>query len=104
MGLSFACHTRGIAPVEVFSGSSSVRDAEKGDDVIKINVQEALTGPDGFAVRLVPVCSEAGEDPEPGKTVGHALDRFLGTWTAEEEAELLGAVEVFERIDESFWA
>ena len=38
----------------------------------------------------------------PTKTVGHALDRFIGTWTAEEEAELLQAVEIFERVDESY--
>jgi hypothetical protein len=31
------------------------------------------------------------------------LDRFIGTWTAEEETEFLSAVEVFEHVDESFW-
>jgi hypothetical protein len=36
------------------------------------------------------------EEPGTGKKVGHALDRFMGTWTAEEEAEFLKAVEVFE--------
>jgi len=35
--------------------------------------------------------------------VGHTLDRFIGTWSAEQEAEVLEAVEVFERVDESFW-
>jgi antitoxin (DNA-binding transcriptional repressor) of toxin-antitoxin stability system len=81
--------------------------------VIRINVKEAeghlgqlieeaaagqevvITRPDGFTVQLVPLTSEDGTNPKPGKTVGHALDRFLGTWTAEEEAEFLGAVEVF---------
>jgi hypothetical protein len=37
------------------------------------------------------------EEPRTGKKVGHALDRFIGTWTAEEDAEFLKAVEVFEQ-------
>lgn len=39
----------------------------------------------------------------PPKRVGHALDRFIGTWSAEQEAEILKSVDVFERVDESFW-
>jgi len=27
----------------------------------------------------------------------------MGTWTAEQENELLKAAEIFERVDESFW-
>ncbi|MFL6202715.1 MAG: type II toxin-antitoxin system Phd/YefM family antitoxin [Thermoanaerobaculia bacterium] len=54
----------------------------------------------GRTVRLVPV---PPEEPRTAKKVGHALDRFMGTWTAEEEAEFLKAVEVFEQVDESFW-
>jgi len=41
-----------------------------------------------------------GEQP---KTVGQALDRFIGTWSVEQEAEVLKAVEIFEQVDESFW-
>lgn len=37
------------------------------------------------------------------KVVGHALDRFIGTWSAEQEAEILKATQVFEQVDESFW-
>lgn len=33
--------------------------------------------------------------------VGPPLDRFMGTWTADEEAEFLKAVEVFEQVDDS---
>jgi prevent-host-death family protein len=47
----------------------------------------------GPTVRLVSVPQEA---PRTGK-VGHALDRFMGTWTAEQEAEVLEAVKVFEQ-------
>ncbi len=56
----------------------------------------------GQAVRLVPVPQEGRESQVP-KTVGHALDRFIGTWTAEQEAEVLKAVEIFGQVDESFW-
>ena len=73
-----------------------IEEAAAGQDVV-------ITGTGGSVVRLVPV--PRGE-PAPSvstKTVGHALDRFLGTWTAEQEAELLQAVEIFERVDDSFW-
>jgi hypothetical protein len=40
---------------------------------------------------------------ESQNRVGQALDRFIGTWSAEQEAEVLAAVEVFEQIDESLW-
>lgn len=40
---------------------------------------------------------------EAPKTVGHSLDRFIGTWSAEEESEFLQAVEIFEQVDASFW-
>ncbi|HSF38411.1 MAG TPA: hypothetical protein VLT87_01385 [Thermoanaerobaculia bacterium] len=43
------------------------------------------------------------EHAGPPKRIGHALDRFIGTWSAEQAAEVLKAVEVFERVDESFW-
>jgi hypothetical protein len=43
------------------------------------------------------------EPPTSARVIGHALDRFIGTWSAEQEAELLQAIEVFEQVDESFW-
>ena len=65
-----------------------------------------ITGQGDSAVRLVPLSRGLAEDRRgphsgpTGKTIGHKLDSFIGTWTAEEEAEFLRAVEVFERIDE----
>jgi len=73
-----------------------IEEAASGEEVV-------IMSQDGFTVRLVPLADEAGAEPGISRTVGHALDRFIGTWTAEEEAELLTAVEVFERVDESFW-
>ena len=45
---------------------------------------------------LVPQTGQEGQ-------IGQALDRFIGTWSVEQEAEVLEAVEVFEQVDESFW-
>ncbi len=35
--------------------------------------------------------------------IGSALDRFIGTWSAEEARQVNEAAEDFERIDESLW-
>jgi hypothetical protein len=40
---------------------------------------------------------------EPSRAIGHALDRFIGTWSAEQEVEVLKAIEIFEQVDEAFW-
>lgn len=95
--------------------------------MIRINVKEAeghlgqliekavagqevvITGNQGSTVRLVPLPEEEKETrrsplhARPPKRVGNALDRFIGTWSAEQEAEILKAVEAFESVDESFW-
>lgn len=36
-------------------------------------------------------------------TVGTALDSFIGVWSAEQEAELLEAIEPLEQIDPELW-
>ena len=36
-------------------------------------------------------------------TVGPALDEFLGSWTADEAAQVLRATEVFEAVDQELW-
>ena len=38
-----------------------------------------------------------------GGTVGSSLDHLIGTWTAEEAAEVNNALKDFEQIDESMW-
>jgi prevent-host-death family protein len=70
-----------------------IDEAAAGQEVVIVDAG-------GRAVRLVPIPQV---EPRIAKKVGHALDRFMGTWTAEEEAEFLKAVEVFEQVDESFW-
>ena len=73
-----------------------IEKATAGEDVI-------ISGAHGARVRLVPFTDleprEAGGSP-----IGSALDRFIGTWSAEQEAEVLQAVAIFEQIDESFWS
>ena len=71
-----------------------IEEVAAGQDVV-------ITRASGPAVRLQLV--PQGEALEPRKEIGHALDRFIGTWSAEQEAEVLKAVEVFEQVDPSFW-
>jgi antitoxin (DNA-binding transcriptional repressor) of toxin-antitoxin stability system len=72
-----------------------MEEAAAGEEVIIINT-------DGPSVRLVLVPNVTVGEESP-KLVGNSLDRFIGTWSAEQEAEILKAVEVFEHVDESFW-
>jgi prevent-host-death family protein len=73
-----------------------IEEAAAGQEVV-------ITSDGGAAVRLMLVPQEGQDSYESPKTVGHALDRFIGTWSAEQEAEVLRAVEIFEQVDESFW-
>jgi len=77
-----------------------IEEAAAGQEVI-------ITNAGGSTVRLVPVPREgAGQAPEVSEgptVVGHALDHFMGTWSAEQEAEVLAAVEVFEQVEDHFW-
>jgi hypothetical protein len=47
----------------------------------------------------------AGLDDPNRRTnqVGDSLDGFIGSWTAEDEAELLRDLGIFERIDKAIW-
>ena len=76
-----------------------IEEVASGQEVV-------ITSAGGPAVRLMLVPQEEQEDRgryESPKTIGHALDRFIGTWSVEQEAEVLKAVEIFEQVDESFW-
>ena len=76
-----------------------IEEAAAGQEVV-------ITSSGGRTVRLTLVHQEGQEDRgsyEPPKMIGHALDRFIGTWSAEQAAEVLKAVEIFEQVDESFW-
>ena len=62
-----------------------------------------ITSGGGRTVRLTLVPQREQEAQNSPKPVGRTLDRFIGTWSAEQEAEVLKAVEIFEQVDESFW-
>jgi prevent-host-death family protein len=72
-----------------------IEEAAAGEEVV-------ITSASGAAVRLVALPPEGKPEPS-SKVIGHALDRFIGTWSAEQEAEVLQAIAVFEQVDESFW-
>ena len=44
-----------------------------------------------------------GESNDKPEIVGDSLDHLIGTWTAEEAAEMGRALEDFSRIDEERW-
>ncbi len=44
------------------------------------------------------------EAPGPESDVlGRSLDMFIGTWSADQEKELLDSIQVFDQLDRSFW-
>jgi antitoxin (DNA-binding transcriptional repressor) of toxin-antitoxin stability system len=67
-------------------------EAASGEEVI-------LTRGDGAKFRIVPL-----EPAVPPSVVGHSLDHLFGVWSAEEEAEFLKTLEVFEEIDDPLWS
>jgi antitoxin (DNA-binding transcriptional repressor) of toxin-antitoxin stability system/DNA-binding XRE family transcriptional regulator len=74
-----------------------IEEAAAGNEVV-------ITCASGAAVRLVVVSNDTSEVPKtPSQPIGHGLDRFIGTWSAEQAAEVLREIEVFEQVDESFW-
>jgi prevent-host-death family protein len=74
-----------------------MEEAAAGEEVV-------ITSASGSAVRLVALPKdERVESTTSSKVIGHALNRFIGTWSEEQAAELLQAIEVFEQVDESFW-
>ena len=42
-------------------------------------------------------------DHKNSHLIGDRIDRYVGTWSDEEAAELRGAIEVFDAIDEDLW-
>ena len=75
-----------------------IEEAVAGQEVL-------ITSDVGPVVRLVLVSQmdQVNQGSNESPKVGKALDRFIGTWSAEQEAEVLKAVEIFEQVDESFW-
>jgi prevent-host-death family protein len=74
-----------------------IEKATAGQEVVIANAG-------GRMVRLVPIPQKEAwksNESKATKTVGHALDRFMGTWTAEQEAEVLEAVEFLDHLDKS---
>jgi antitoxin (DNA-binding transcriptional repressor) of toxin-antitoxin stability system len=75
-----------------------IEEAAAGEEVV-------ILSDGGAAVRLslLPRNEDDQRAGEPAKAVGPALDQYIGTWSAEQEAEVLQAVQLFEQVDPSFW-
>ena len=54
-------------------------------------------------LRLLRRGAGLGESYDKPEIVGDSLDYLIGTWTAEEAAEIDRALEDFSRIDEEMW-
>ena len=54
-------------------------------------------------LRLLRRGAGLGESNDKPEIVGDSLDHLIGTWTAEEAAEMDRALEDFSRIDEEMW-
>jgi hypothetical protein len=55
------------------------------------------------ALRLMRKGAGIVESREPPRVIGHALDRFFGTWTDEQARKFDEAVSWFETIDPEGW-
>ncbi len=55
------------------------------------------------ALRLLRLGAGLDQPKDTDGTVGSSLDHLIGTWTAEEAAEVNNALKDFEQIDESMW-
>ena len=54
-------------------------------------------------LRLLRRGAGLGESNDKPEIVGDSLDHLIGTWTAEEAAEMDRVLEDFSRIDEEMW-
>ena len=70
--------------------------------LLRLEARNAGVSLNQAALRLLRRGAGLG-DASGSAAVGDALDRFIGTWSASEERELLEAVAVFDRVDEEFW-
>jgi hypothetical protein len=55
------------------------------------------------AVLLIRQGAGLDDDGAHSKVIGDSLDEFIGSWTAEDEAEFLGTIEAMEQIDDELW-
>jgi len=53
--------------------------------------------------RLLPGGADPGEPSDRTNVVGDSLDHLIGTWTAEEAAEMAWVLEDFSGVDEEMW-
>lgn len=74
-----------------------IEEAAAGQEVV-------ITSTGGPTVRLMLIPrSEQETQGAASEAVGHTLDHYIGTWSAEQAAEVLQAMQLFEQVDPSFW-
>ena len=77
------------------------------DDALESRIQQ-LAHREGISLnravlKLLRRGAGLGERSETANTIGPALDHLIGTWTAEEAAEMEQALEDLSQVDEAMW-
>jgi hypothetical protein len=65
-------------------------------------VREGITANEA-ALLLLKRGVDALESGKPSGSIGDALDLFIGSWSAGDEAEVLESIDACEAVDEAFW-
>jgi len=77
------------------------------DDELAELIRQFASGEGNSLNRAVPRLLLGGADPgelgDRTNVVGDSLDHLIGTWTAEEAAEMAWVLEDFSGIDEGMW-
>jgi len=55
------------------------------------------------ALMLMKKGARLSDPTKCSSAIGNALDRFIGSWSEEEEREVLEGIDLFETVDESLW-
>ena len=55
------------------------------------------------ALKLMKKGAGLSDEPASSTAIGNALDRFIGSWSEDEERDVLEGIAMFETVDESLW-
>ena len=79
-------------------------DAELGAELVKLARRKGLSLNKAALLLMRQGAGLEPRDREVPDVVGDSLDDLIGTWSADDERQVLDAIEPFERIDEAFWS
>ena len=77
-------------------------DDELGETIRRLAERQGRS-PNQMALELLKMGAALSQTDPKAPNVGASLDRFIGSWSMEEAAELDAALQDFERVDETAW-